>query len=105
VAFAIGTRGIELVAISTVESRLTDRRAAPKQGDEGAPDAWVLFTADVAEGLDGIAVGDELLVLTWLDAPAATCFGCIRAATSRGRGRACSAPARRTARTRSACIA
>jgi tRNA-Thr(GGU) m(6)t(6)A37 methyltransferase TsaA len=58
---------MQLVAIGTVESPLTDRKAAPKQGDEGAPDAWVLFTADVAEGLDGIAVGDELLVFTWLD--------------------------------------
>jgi tRNA-Thr(GGU) m(6)t(6)A37 methyltransferase TsaA len=58
---------MELVAIGTVDSPLEDQEAAPKQGDEGAPDAWLVFEARVGEGLDGIAVGDELLVLTWLD--------------------------------------
>ena len=58
---------MQLVAIGTVESPLTDRDSAPKQGDEGAPDAWLAFDASIAEGLDGISVGDELLVLTWLD--------------------------------------
>src|SRR5258705_13780860 len=58
---------MELVAIGTVESPLADRASAPKQGDEGAPEAWLVFDARVAEGLDGIAAGDELLVLTWLD--------------------------------------
>jgi tRNA-Thr(GGU) m(6)t(6)A37 methyltransferase TsaA len=58
---------MELVAIGTVESPLRDRAAAPKQGDEGAPEAWLAFEADVAAGLDGIVAGDELLVLTWLD--------------------------------------
>jgi tRNA-Thr(GGU) m(6)t(6)A37 methyltransferase TsaA len=58
---------MELVAIGTVESTLTDRDSAPKQGDEGAPEAWLTFDAAVADGLDGIAAGDELLILTWLD--------------------------------------
>src|SRR3712207_2328742 len=58
---------MDLVAIGTVESPLTGREAAPKQGDEGAPDAWLAFEAHLAPALDGIAVGDELLVLTWLD--------------------------------------
>jgi tRNA-Thr(GGU) m(6)t(6)A37 methyltransferase TsaA len=58
---------MELVAIGTVESTLTDRAAAPKQGDEGAPEAWLVFSPDVCDGLEGIAAGDELLVLTWLD--------------------------------------
>jgi tRNA-Thr(GGU) m(6)t(6)A37 methyltransferase TsaA len=58
---------MELVAIGTVESTLTDRAAAPKQGDEGAPEAWLVFSPDVGDGLEGIAAGDELLVLTWLD--------------------------------------
>ena len=58
---------MELVAIGTVESPLKDRETAPKQGDEGAPDAWLVFDARVEPGLDGIAAGDELLVLTWLD--------------------------------------
>ena len=58
---------MELVAIGTVQSSLTDRAAAPKQGDEGAPEAWLSFEPRLAPALDGIAVGDELLVLTWLD--------------------------------------
>jgi tRNA-Thr(GGU) m(6)t(6)A37 methyltransferase TsaA len=58
---------MELMAIGTVESPLRDRAEAPRQGDEGAPDAWLVFDDAVAGGLDGIAAGDELLVLTWLD--------------------------------------
>jgi tRNA-Thr(GGU) m(6)t(6)A37 methyltransferase TsaA len=58
---------MELVAIGMVESPLADRDAAPRQGDEGAPDAFLVFESRVAEGLEGIAAGDELLVLTWLD--------------------------------------
>jgi tRNA-Thr(GGU) m(6)t(6)A37 methyltransferase TsaA len=58
---------LDLHPIGIVESPLTDRAAAPKQGDEGAPDAWLVFDASVADGLHGIAAGDQLLVLTWLD--------------------------------------
>jgi tRNA-Thr(GGU) m(6)t(6)A37 methyltransferase TsaA len=58
---------MELVAIGRVESPLTDRAAAPKQGDEGAPEAWLVFEREFADALDGIAAGDEMLVLTWLD--------------------------------------
>jgi len=58
---------VQLVAIGTVRSPLTDRASAPKQGDEGAPEAWLIVDAAYAPGLDGIAAGDELLVLTWFD--------------------------------------
>ena len=58
---------MELVAIGTVESPLRDRATAPKQGDEGAPEAWLVFEARLAQALEGIAVCDELLLLTWLD--------------------------------------
>ena len=58
---------MKLVAIGWVESPLTDRKSAPRQGDEGAPEAWLTFDAQFADGLDGIAAGDELLVLTWLN--------------------------------------
>jgi tRNA-Thr(GGU) m(6)t(6)A37 methyltransferase TsaA len=58
---------MQLVTIATVESPLKDRADAPKQGDEGAPDAWLNFDPQVADALDGIAVGDQLLVLTWFD--------------------------------------
>jgi tRNA-Thr(GGU) m(6)t(6)A37 methyltransferase TsaA len=58
---------MELVSIGTVGSPLKHRDDAPKQGDEGAPEAWLEIDPAVADGLDGIAEGDELLVLTWLD--------------------------------------
>ena len=58
---------IELKPVAYVESPLTDPASAPKQGDEGAPDAWIVFGDATLEALDGIAVGDELVVLTWLD--------------------------------------
>ena len=57
----------EITPIGTVESPLTDVAAAPNQGDEGAPDAWLVFEPAVREGLEGIHAGDEILVLTWLD--------------------------------------
>jgi tRNA-Thr(GGU) m(6)t(6)A37 methyltransferase TsaA len=58
---------MELKAIGVVESPLTDLDTAPKQGDEGAPDAWLALAPELAPALVGIAAGDDLLVLTWLD--------------------------------------
>jgi tRNA-Thr(GGU) m(6)t(6)A37 methyltransferase TsaA len=59
--------GFEVEAIGAVESPLTDLASAPKQGDEGAPAAWLVFDPAVLAGLEGIRPGDELIVLTWLD--------------------------------------
>jgi tRNA-Thr(GGU) m(6)t(6)A37 methyltransferase TsaA len=53
-------------AIGTVESVLTDLDSAPRQADEGAPAAWLVFDPEVAEGLRSLRPGDALLVLTWL---------------------------------------
>jgi tRNA (Thr-GGU) A37 N-methylase len=39
---------------------------APRQGDEGAPNANLILASEVHAGLDGVAVGDEIIVLTWL---------------------------------------
>jgi tRNA-Thr(GGU) m(6)t(6)A37 methyltransferase TsaA len=58
---------VELVPIGTVASPLKERAAAPKQADEGAPEAWLEFDARFAVGLEGIEAGDEIVVLTWLD--------------------------------------
>jgi tRNA-Thr(GGU) m(6)t(6)A37 methyltransferase TsaA len=58
---------MELSPIGIVESPLTDRATAPKQGLEGAPEAVLVIHPEVAEGLAGIAPGDEVIVLTWLD--------------------------------------
>jgi tRNA-Thr(GGU) m(6)t(6)A37 methyltransferase TsaA len=54
-----------MTPIGTVESPLTDPASAPNQGDEGAPDAWLVFEPAVLEALDGIQAGDEVLLLTW----------------------------------------
>jgi tRNA-Thr(GGU) m(6)t(6)A37 methyltransferase TsaA len=53
--------------IGSVESPLTDPSEAPKQGHEGGPEAWLVFEAGVLEGLDGIAPGARVILLTWLD--------------------------------------
>lgn len=58
---------MELRAIGSVASPLADRETAPKQGDEGAPEAFLEISPRFAPALDGIAAGDEVLVLTWLD--------------------------------------
>jgi tRNA-Thr(GGU) m(6)t(6)A37 methyltransferase TsaA len=58
---------MELRRIAAVESSLTDAAAAPKQGDEGAPDAWLLFSPGVLPALEGIEPGDRIVLITWLD--------------------------------------
>lgn len=60
-------RAYELRPIARVESSLVDLGAAPKQGDEGAPDADLVFDPDVADGINDLRVGEEIIVLTWLD--------------------------------------
>jgi tRNA-Thr(GGU) m(6)t(6)A37 methyltransferase TsaA len=60
--------GSELVAlrpIGVIRSELRTREEAPKQGSEDAPDAWLEVAAFAADGLNGLEVGDELLVITW----------------------------------------
>lgn len=53
--------------IGWVESSLVDRKAAPRQGDEGSPDAWLVFEPRVTDGLRDLTPGADILVLTWLD--------------------------------------
>ena len=60
-------RQYELSPIGWVESQLLDLEAAPKQGTEGAPEAWLILDERVSEGLRDLEVGAEVLVLTWLD--------------------------------------
>ena len=52
-------------AIGYVRSPLQSRDQAPRQGSEGAPEAWLELDLDVSAGLDGIAAGDEVIILTW----------------------------------------
>jgi len=57
----------DVVAIGRVSSPLVDRADAPRQGDEGAPEAWLEFSTPYGEGLKDISAGDDLLLITWLD--------------------------------------
>ncbi|HEU4896271.1 MAG TPA: tRNA (N6-threonylcarbamoyladenosine(37)-N6)-methyltransferase TrmO [Actinomycetota bacterium] len=60
------TTRYEVSPVGRVESPLLDPKTAPKQGIEGAPEAWLVFNGDVAEAARDLAVGDEVFVLTWL---------------------------------------
>lgn len=59
--------GFELRPIGEVESPLTDTELAPKQGNEGSPEAQLVLKSEVLAGLEGIQPGDRVVVLTWLD--------------------------------------
>jgi tRNA-Thr(GGU) m(6)t(6)A37 methyltransferase TsaA len=61
----IGNPG-QFRAIGTIRSTLKSRSKAPKQGAEGAPDAWLEVHSFAAQGLDGLVVGQDLIVVTWL---------------------------------------
>jgi tRNA-Thr(GGU) m(6)t(6)A37 methyltransferase TsaA len=52
--------------IGVIRSALKTRAHAPMQGSEGAPDAWLEVRAFAAAALDGLAAGDEIVVITWL---------------------------------------
>ena len=56
----------ELRAIGVVESPLSDLSAAPKQGDEGGPDAWLDLDPALADAAFGLREGDRVVILTWL---------------------------------------
>jgi tRNA-Thr(GGU) m(6)t(6)A37 methyltransferase TsaA len=62
------TDTFELREIGRIRSDLRRLDEAPRQGAEGAPDAWLELHADVARGLDRLAAGDEIVVVTWLHA-------------------------------------
>jgi tRNA-Thr(GGU) m(6)t(6)A37 methyltransferase TsaA len=66
-ALETGRMTIEVVPVGWVESPLTEMARAPMQPDEGAPPAWLVFEAGVADALRDLRPGTEILVLTWLD--------------------------------------
>ena len=63
----MNAEGFGVTPIGTVESLLIDIASAPNQGDEGAPEAWLVFEPAVLEALEGLQEGDEIVLLTWLD--------------------------------------
>jgi tRNA-Thr(GGU) m(6)t(6)A37 methyltransferase TsaA len=66
-ALETGLMKIEVVPVGWVESPLTEMTQAPMQPHEGAPPAWLVFEAEVADALRYLRPGTEILVLTWLD--------------------------------------
>jgi tRNA-Thr(GGU) m(6)t(6)A37 methyltransferase TsaA len=64
---SVGEHRYEIQPIGWIESPLVDRDSAPRQGDQGAPDAWLVFEEAMYEGLTEIEAGVEIIVLTWLD--------------------------------------
>jgi len=57
----------EVRPVAWVESPLKHRRDAPRQGDEGAPDAWLVFEPDLGDAMGDLAVGADIVLITWLD--------------------------------------
>ncbi len=60
-----GNRRTTLNPIGVIRSTLKNLNKAPKQGSEGAPDAWLEVHPWAAEGLHLLAPGDEIVVITW----------------------------------------
>ena len=56
----------QLRPIGVIRSKIKNRSEAPMQGSEGAPDAWLEVSSFAAQGLDGLQVGDDIVVITWL---------------------------------------
>ena len=56
----------ELRAVGRVESPITERGDAPRQGDEGAPESTLVFDPSVADALAEVQPGSDLLIFTWL---------------------------------------
>ncbi|MEO5819001.1 MAG: tRNA (N6-threonylcarbamoyladenosine(37)-N6)-methyltransferase TrmO [Vicinamibacteraceae bacterium] len=56
-----------LTPIGTIRSTLRTIAEAPRQGDEGAPDAWLDIEPAFAPGLNGLRAGDDIVLVTWLD--------------------------------------
>jgi tRNA-Thr(GGU) m(6)t(6)A37 methyltransferase TsaA len=61
----VGSRA-QLRPIGVIRSNIKKHSEAPKQGSEGAPDAWLEVSSFAAQGLDGLRAGDDIVVMTWL---------------------------------------
>lgn len=58
-------KSAQLRPVGVIRSALKSRGKAPKQGAEGAPDAWLEVRSFAAQALDGLRAGDHIIVLTW----------------------------------------
>ena len=55
----------QLTFIGKVQSSLKRKEDCPLQGDEGAPEAWLLINKEFIDGLDGLKVADTIILLSW----------------------------------------
>jgi tRNA-Thr(GGU) m(6)t(6)A37 methyltransferase TsaA len=62
---AVPIPGAELCQVAVIRSDLVALGESPRQGSEGAPDAWVEIEPWAADAARGIAVGEEILLVTW----------------------------------------
>ena len=60
------TKSFSVRPIGFIRSELKRRGDAPRQGSEGAPDAWLEINAPFADGLRDITAGQQLVVITWM---------------------------------------
>ena len=60
------SRSLRLRPIGVIRSDLEARSRAPRQGSEGAPDAWLEVKAWASRGLQGVVEGARVLIVTWL---------------------------------------
>jgi tRNA-Thr(GGU) m(6)t(6)A37 methyltransferase TsaA len=56
----------QLRQIGIVRSALKDVRECPRQESENAPGAWIEIEPEYSEALEGLEVGDEILIMTWM---------------------------------------
>ena len=59
-------RSYTLEPVGFIRSTVMGREDAPRQGSEGAPDAWLEIEPQFAEALLGMEIGHELILITWL---------------------------------------
>jgi hypothetical protein len=94
-----------LTPIGIIRSTLRSLEDAPRQGDEGAPDAWLEVDPAFARALTGLDAGDAVVLITWLDRADRGVLETHPRNDRRSRCSACSPRGRRTGRTRWACTA
>jgi tRNA-Thr(GGU) m(6)t(6)A37 methyltransferase TsaA len=61
----MSNEAFQLQQIGVIRSELKNPDEAPMQGNEGAPDAWLEVDARYAEALRGLAVAEDVILITW----------------------------------------
>ncbi|MBN2420522.1 MAG: tRNA (N6-threonylcarbamoyladenosine(37)-N6)-methyltransferase TrmO [Deltaproteobacteria bacterium] len=56
----------DIKPIGVIRSELTSRHSAPRQGNKGAPDAWVEIAPLIIDAFEGITAGCDIILITWL---------------------------------------